>query len=80
MTSLFAPYFFKETANVESSIPDNTSTTTTPTNAFTNAYNVFEDFDALECGDAREFIPYNYLLPSKDWSLCKVYRKSNVSN
>lgn len=77
MASLFSPYF---SSNEDASAMSGNNNSTS---SFVNTYasnnsniNVYDDLDALESGDAREFIPYDFLIPSKDWTLCKVYRKS----
>lgn len=38
----------------------------------------FEDLDALESGDAREFIPESCLQPPEGWWLCRVTRKNGA--
>lgn len=77
MTSLFSPFFKNESDEKE--IVKNKAQTASLFSDTNDKMNIFEDLDALECGEAREFIPYNFMLPSKDWSLCKVYRKNYVS-
>lgn len=39
----------------------------------------FEDLDALECGDAREFIPRELMNPSDKWTECTLTRVSQTS-
>lgn len=39
----------------------------------------FDDFDMLECGDAREFIPRELLNPPANWWECKVTRERKTN-
>lgn len=76
MVSLLSYPFFKESTCVaESQLVYDNDHHDEQTN---DKLNVFDDLEALESGHAKEFIPYNYLTPSKDWWLCKIKRKNFV--
>mmetsp|Transcript_9466 Transcript_9466/g.11430 ORF Transcript_9466/g.11430 Transcript_9466/m.11430 type:complete len:478 (-) Transcript_9466:353-1786(-) len=74
MASLLSMSFFNDSSSPSSPTKSNKSDDETKSDQLC----VFDDFDALESGEAREFIPYDYLLPSKDWWLCKVKRINHV--
>lgn len=38
----------------------------------------FEDYEALESGEAREFIPQTCLEAPQSWCLCRVVRENKV--
>ena len=38
----------------------------------------FDDFEALECGDAREYIPHEFLNPPTRWWECRIVREDKT--